>query len=147
MQCELLSDFCCSTPNYEALVLKSRKSLFCGCYRPPRGEVSVFFSFLDSLFEFVNHYKYHIILGGDFNINLMADNPNKATFESLLDIHNCQNVITSPTRLATTTETLIDVFITNFDETRVNSSVINYCLSDHLPIFISVNVSSEIIHH
>lgn len=138
IECELLPAFCRATPDFEALVLKSCKYLFCTCYRPPCGDVTLFFSFIDSLLEFANAQNCYIILGGDFNINFLADNRTKMMFESLLSIHCCQNVITSPTRFADGSQTLLDLFIINFEICRIKSGVINYSLSDHLPIFLSV---------
>lgn len=93
--------------------------------------------FTDSLLEFVNAQKCHIKLSGDYNI-IFLPKIVKNVFESILNIHSCQNVITSPTRLSEGSQTLLDLSITNFETSRTKSGVINYYLSDHLPIFISV---------
>lgn len=92
---------------------------------------------LYSLIEFVD-INYQVVLGGDLNINMIAQNNMKLELESRLHIHLCQNVITSPTRVMATCETALDFFITNFDRSSVKPGVLVYAISDHLPVFISI---------
>lgn len=139
MECESLSDFSSVTSAYEVLAVRCRRCVFCVCYRPPGGDLSQFLSFMDGFLEFVNINQYELVLGGDFNINFLVHSKAKTEFESLLSIHSCRNVITLPTRLTETSETLLDLFITNSDDCSLKSGVINYPISDHLPIFLSVN--------
>lgn len=54
-------------------------------------------------------------------------------------MNTCQNIITSPTRITPSSETLLDLFITNFDTGSSVGDVITYAISDHLPIFVSVD--------
>lgn len=37
-----------------------------------------------------------------------------------------------------TSESLLDLIITNFDVNRLKSGVVNFSISDHLPVFLSV---------
>lgn len=41
--CELVSDFSCITPDYEALCLRSNQNIYAVMYRPPKGDLEVFF--------------------------------------------------------------------------------------------------------
>lgn len=74
------------TDVYEALMLKRGSYLFCVCYRLPSGDILAFFFYLVSILDSVNK-KCTIILGGDFNINLLADSSTKIDFEILLNSH------------------------------------------------------------
>lgn len=85
--------------------------------------------------------QYQLILGGDFNIDMLANNNTTIEFNTLLNVHSCENVIMSPTRITTESETLLDLFITNFKTDSLKSGTIAYALSDHMPIFISVNLT------
>lgn len=78
-------------------------------------------------------------MGGDFNINMLDENNTKYEFETILNMNTCQNIITSPTRITPNSETLLDLFITNFDTGSLVGGVITYAISDHLPIFVSVD--------
>lgn len=140
---ELLSEFCCTNQHYDAVVVKCSNIIFCVCYRPPSGNYLLFLSYLDSLLEFVNDSNYQIVLGGDLNINMITQNKMKLELESLLNIHLCQNVITSPTRVTATCETALDLFLTNFDVSSVKPGVLVYAISDHLPVFIFIATAVE----
>lgn len=139
IDCELMSEFSCISPLYEILTVRCGTSVFCVCYRPPSNNVRLFFSFLDSLLEFVSEKKYALILGGDLNINMLAESSVKLELESMLSSHYCQNVITAPTRITSQSSTLLDLFITNFDTSLVTAGTLIHNISDHMPIFMFVN--------
>lgn len=66
------------------------------------------------------------------------DTPSKNDFDTLLTAYGCFNVITRPTRITVHTEPLIDLFVTNVDSSNVISAILNYHISDHLPIVICI---------
>lgn len=138
MQCELISEFSLITPDYEVVTVKSGSYIISTCYRPPSGDISNFLVFLDRFLEFITFHRYQLILGGDFNINMLLDSSIKTEFETTLNFHCCQNTIALPTRITENTETLLDLFITNVDIECVLAGVITYAISDHLPIFLSL---------
>lgn len=86
-------------------------------------------------------------MGGDFNINLCDETNTKAEFETILNMNSCQNIITSPTRITSSSETLLDLFITNFDTGSLFGGVITYAISDHLPIFVCVEHDVNATRH
>ena len=83
------------------------------CYRPPRAPTSsltVTFNFLEVL---LSNYR-NVIIAGDFNINLLKSN-NKTTATSMRDFittHSLTQPITLPTRVAPSSSTLLDIFLT-----------------------------------
>ena len=79
---------------------------------------------------------------GDININTPPDNPSSKAIEygNMLSSYGCLNIINKFTRIRTnvngqTSKTVIDHIITNINTNHVESGVIYYDVSDHLPIF------------
>lgn len=138
LECELLPRYSFINDDFEVLTVRVGQCIVVLFYRPPNGNSAPFFEFLESLLGFVNDNKFNVILGGDFNINMLCDTSTKKHFEMLLSINGCINVITGPTRVTSNSETLIDLFITNFNESSVISGIIKSDISDHFPIFLFV---------
>lgn len=112
---EVVPEYTCLTDDYEILSLKQNKLMFSVVYRPPSGNVNLFFAFLDKLLCHANECKYSLFVGGDLNINLLHDTPSASELLLLLTANNFHNVINHPTRTTLFTSTLLDLFITNFD--------------------------------
>lgn len=73
-----------------------------------------------------------IICLGDFNINFWnSDNVATATLKSILEAAGLVQIISSPTRIAAGSETLIDLMIVSNSEMVVNSGTKNVHISDH----------------
>lgn len=137
-QCELVSDYSRITPDYEVLCIRNNSKIFVVMYRPPKGNLEVFFDFFESFLEFVNEEKCTVVCGGDFNIDMTVDTVAKKTFDLLISSGGCTNVVTRPTRVTCQSQTLIDLFISNCSSECMKAGVIGCDLSDHLPIFIAV---------
>lgn len=133
---DLLDDFSWSTTDIEIICIKCNNFVFAVVYRPPDGNLSEFFTFLEAIFSFVNINQYSLILGGDLNIDMLTKTPKQGELSAILDSHFLFNVITTPTRITATSETLIDLFITNLAINDLFSGTINVTLSDHLPIYL-----------
>ena len=73
------------------------------------------------------------------NINLLEESRLRDEFLTLLTSNNFCNVIVPPTRVTTTSSTLIDVFVTNCEESLISAGVLGYGLSDHLPIIMFIH--------
>ena len=73
-------------------------------------------------------------------------------YKHLLMTYDCNNLINKYTRKATdingqTTKSVIDHIITNIDVNQINSGVLHYHVSDHLPIFGLFNLKVERQRH
>lgn len=136
---EILSDYSIVTRNYEILCVRRKRDIFSVLYRPPGGNVEVFLNFLETLFCFANEEGCTLFLGGDVNINLLEQTRLRDEFLTLLTSNNFCNVIVPPTRVTTTSSTLIDVFVTNCEESLISAGVLGYGLSDHLPIIMFIH--------
>lgn len=114
--------------------------MFAVCYRPPDGNVTTFFEFFHTFLSFVNESNYNIICGGDLNINMLVDSATKRDMITIMNENCCVNTVSAPTRVRSESETLIDLFITNFDK-PLKYGVTSCDISDHLPIFLCVETT------
>ena len=138
--------------DYESLFvkvkLKSKKSLDCICgtiYRVPNSSERDFVQKYESLLTTLQNQCKNIILGGDFNIDLLktvTHSPSQNFLESNLRA-NLVPLITIPTRVTHSTATLIDHVFTSmkiFQLGNCQSRVLKYELSDHYPCLISLGL-------
>ncbi|KAH9371852.1 hypothetical protein HPB48_011416 [Haemaphysalis longicornis] len=69
--CDILSDFSFIMNVVECLTVISKNSIYSAAYRPLDPDLNIFIDFLDRLLIYMNNNKYNLILGGDFNIDLL----------------------------------------------------------------------------
>ena len=138
------SDLSNNTPEYESLYVeltsKNKKSVVLGCiYRAPNTDLDKFFEKLNNTLEIITKSDKELYLMGDFNINLLNTNSHDKSneFVDLMFSHNLYPLITKPTRISSTTATLIDNIFCNSIDRTINSGVIIADISDHFPIFCS----------
>lgn len=134
----LVAEFCCVTADYEVVCVQLDGMIIAALYRPPDGSVPEFLNFLDKLFAYVNENNFYVVLSGDFNINMSDGNARKVDLENVLTCNGCKNFITTPTRITLSSETILDLLITNFDPSVVTTGVLSYPISDHMAIFCNI---------
>lgn len=83
--------------------------------------------------------RYVLSLGGDYNINMLANTTARQAFVQAIDINGFDYIETQATRVTGSTSTLIDFFVTNSDVSSIIADVISVDVSDHLPIFLLIN--------
>lgn len=142
----LLEDFSCVTTDYEAVCVLFNNVVIVCCYRPPDGNIRAFLLFMDNLLAFVNENQYNVVIGGDCNIDMNCDNARKFEFENFLSCHNCVNTVNVPTRATMLSQTIIDLFITNYNASLVQTRVLSYPISDHRPICCCIMTKSPKVH-
>lgn len=81
-------------------------------YRPQWISVDLF---LDALTESVTYFSNydHMVLLGDFNVNLLADDSNARKITQFLNYTDLKQVVTEPTHFTSDSDTLIDLVCTN----------------------------------
>lgn len=114
-----------------------KKQFITTCYRSPDDENTAFYSKFKQIIDNVGNK--NSIVCGDFNYNLLNCNQHKETnmyFNHMIAI-GFLPTITKPTRITNLTATLIDHIWCNsmemFYSNSLNSSIIIYDISDHLP--------------
>lgn len=88
--------------------------LLINIYRANR-QIEKFFDFLQLLLSKLksHHYKKHIILGGDFNINATHNSNDYKRLTELMLEYNLHQIVSQPTRETLTSSSCIDLLFTN----------------------------------
>lgn len=123
-----------------AAELPKENYLFVVVYWNRREEV-IFYSQLQKLLKYLNkkYCKYNIILGGDFNIDILKNNLNRNNFLNLMTENNFIQHVMKPTHITQTSSTCIDLIFTNFERKKVHTYVEELGFSDHAGTLIHVN--------
>ena len=105
-------------------------------YRPPDGSVKTFSKTLFQLIEPVNRDRVDLIIMGDFNIDYLNKKTLHASGLNVLETkYSLTQLIRHHTRISRDSKTIIDLTYTDMKSIS-KSGVIDYDVSDHLPIFI-----------
>lgn len=108
----------------------------CFLYRNPASTVDWYDSFiemLDNVYRLKPHA--HVIVLGDFNIDLKKPQPRWETISLSLGL---KQFITEPTRVTPTSQTLLDHVYSNTPSLVKSASLSNLSISDHSPICCTV---------
>ena len=107
-------------------------------YRPPNTDVTNFMDKVRDIIITAQTEKKQIILGLDHNLDLLKEARHSPTHKFLEMIYDNGLIptITRPTRITTSTATLIDNIIMNYDiGIKSRSGILEDNTSDHLPCF------------
>ena len=72
----------------------------------------------------------NILIQGDFNVNLLEPHP---SWQSTLELFGLKQIVTKPTRISSTTTSLLDHIYTNNTSLFTNVEVPEKSISDHFP--------------
>jgi len=107
-------------------------------YRSPDGNFRVFLNNLELIIQKIQSKRKKILLCGDWNLNFLIDNTRLHELENLLLSYDLINTVNSPTRITSSSESLIDVIVTNREYLEQSTTVIDLGLSDHLAQLIRI---------
>eukprot|EP00795_Rhopilema_esculentum_P007243 gene7243-12925_t len=112
---------------------KHSKSFLVGImYRPPDSSKYLskdFNNHLNSMLSKVSEKSQEKILMGDLNVNFLKQN-NKE-FKAILSVFGLKQMVEKPTRVAKSSETLIDVILTNNPANMIQTEVIPTSIGGH----------------
>ncbi|XP_071941115.1 uncharacterized protein [Antedon mediterranea] len=114
------------------ILLPKSKPILIGCvYRPPNQHC-----FIEDFNTLIGGNEKETIILGDFNINILdRKNPLTKQYEELLNNHGMDQIIKEPSRITSTSSTLIDHILCNNKHTITHSGILKYGLSDHFITF------------
>lgn len=119
--------------------INANRNVIVGCiYRPPKSPISEFNDALKTILGSLSKEDKHMYLTGDYNINLLNSDTHipSAEFAELFFSHSFFPSINKPTRVSSTTATIIDnIFINNIHSNSVTAGILAADISDHCPIF------------
>ena len=114
---------------------RNTKSLFISSvYRPPDFEIKNFIEKFNNDISKIQE-NAEIILLGDFNVDYNRRSTAKSRLQTLARAFSLEQLITSPTRITESSESIIDLIFVNNIHRVVASGVIPLDLSDHSLIF------------
>lgn len=136
-----ISDSDIEMANFE-LIDKKHKNLFISCiYRPPSGNIKLFNQKITSILQNPQVANKEILVMGDLNLDYLHCCNNKLIHESYNNflLHGLVPLISKPTRVTSTSKTIIDNILTNYSNGNLKTGVIKTDLSDHFPIFVHMD--------
>ena len=105
-------------------------------YRAPNSSADSFFNILYNFLCNIN-ISFPFLIMGDFNIDFSCNNATCKRFISLLNTFGFTGINNSPTRISSTSSTLIDIIATNLPEQFSTPDSIPCSFSDHNFIYFN----------
>src|ERR1700733_12446075 len=142
LQCKLCDQLPINMSSFEAIFIhitgpNSGPLLIGSLYRPPDGNLELFHSELEKILNVVDKIKGTAYICGDYNLNLLNLDTHKQTedFFNLMSTFLFRPLIQAPTRITSSSSTLIDNIFTNSLSTKECPGILIADISDHLPVF------------
>ena len=113
-------------------------------YKSPGTSYGIY-SEIQEILAFITTKYSHVILMGDFNIDLLKDDrPSQFFREVIMAPFNLHQIIKEPTRITENTATSIDHFlVTNPDQVKISGVVDFPGISDHCLIYMAYNLKRQ----
>jgi len=110
-------------------------------YRHPHNNHSQFYNALDESLQILNRGNKNVIVMGDININMIGDQNSTLLQQYLktLESNGFTCCIDQPTRIGSSSRTAIDHIVTNITRNKITPGILEYHISDHLPIFCLIS--------
>lgn len=109
-------------------------------------EEDVFYNQLKLILNYINnkYSKFKVIIGGDFNIDVLDNNLKTNNFLNFMREYKFSQYIKEPTRVTPTSSTCIDLIFTNFNDGKFFTTVEELGFSDHKGTIIHLNIPNQI---
>jgi len=123
----------CEEKNFEMSLIELpmyKFNIVC-IYRSPDGQLHTFLNKLELVIQKLLNKNKILLLCGDWNIDFLREDSDQKDLTDLLLRCNLVNVVKSPTRITSSTKTLLDVIIINKTHYTLPATVIELGLSDH----------------
>ena len=144
------SDLVSTNPAMECISVeidrgKNKNVVICCIYRPPDADFHGFINCLQALLNKIRLNDKISFIAGDFNLNVLDYSNDGPTtqFIDLMVSHNFFPTISKPTRLGATSNTLLDCIFTNSLAPATSGVILEFGISDHLPILLSTDLPDE----
>lgn len=102
--CSMETEYSLISNDYEIVTVSFCNTYLIAIYRPPSGNATRFFEYLDHVLAYVSTSSKKIIVTGDIIINLLSNSPAKKEFSSLMSSYCCENFVKCATRITVTHE-------------------------------------------
>jgi exonuclease III len=114
-------------------ILPKSHFIILSIYRPPCGDLSIFLDKLETVLSLIAKQfpNAEILACGDFNIDLLQPSNARSSFLDVLSSFNMFKSISTPTRITSSSSTLLDNIMTILDPDTYKTDTIDSDLSDH----------------
>ena len=115
-------------------------------YRLTNEDIETYENYFKNLFPNNNALNQHIVLAGDFNLNVLNFKSNKKVqnFINLMFRYSMITTINKSTRITTNTATATDHIITNVTiDTDFKTGILKSCISDHFAIMLAFQIGEK----
>ena len=118
-------------------------------YRLTNEDIETYENYFKNLFPNNNALNQHIVLAGDFNLNVLNFKSNKKVQNfinrySITVRYSMIPTINKPTRITTNTATATDHIITNVTtDTDFKTGILKSCISDHFAIMLAFQIGEK----
>ena len=121
---------------------KNQRIVICQIYRPPSSDKHQFITELEQCLIWLHKMNTTALITGDFNFDLFSLHTNSSVHSFLTSTlsYGFLPTISRMTRCVHPSSTLIDNILCNDLSRAAHSGIILSDLSDHLPIFLSLNI-------
>ena len=147
---DITNKYCLKTEKYEELWLNVKldsKSYFVigTLYRHPGSNALVFCEKLNATLSNLNKTNKKFLIIGDLNLNTIGCNqhPHAKDYLNILSCNAAFPLITKPTRITSTSSTLLDHINTNITQNILVPGTLRSDLSDHFPTFCFILLDSK----
>ena len=119
--------------------------MFGTIYRHPGSNALVFCEKLNATLSNLNKSNKKFLILGDLNLNTTGCNqhPHAKDYLNILSSNAAFPLITKPTRITSTSSTLLDHIITNITQNTLLPGILRSDLSDHFPTFCFILLNSK----
>ena len=152
---KIRNDLCVNSNSIESLSIeilndnKTKNIILNVTYRPPEGDLNFCEQYFRDFLTKTTKCKTNknVVLAGDFNIDVLNFNNNKAiqNFVNLMFEFGMVLTTNKPTRITTHSISAIDHIITNcvVNDSIFKSGIIKTDISDHFPMFFSFKINKQ----
>ena len=113
-------------------------------YRPPNMPVTSLNNYEEILRQIHLNYD-NVISLGDWNINMLTNTSEKKIITSMFSLYNLTQLVTKPTRITSTTETLIDLITVNKPDSVIEHGQLPPPGdTDHNAIFLKYDMTVDV---
>ena len=120
-------------------ILKQPCPILCTLlYKPPNEPSESWITLKEYLEDLISDPVFKHIIMGDLNCNMLIDKPTPK-LKTIIESLNLVQHITQPTRTTNTSNTLIDIIITNIEDNVKQAGTFPQKYSDHKGTFIKFN--------
>ena len=121
-----------------AIEIQHTNSIYCCIYRPPNGDMEIFFDSLEMLLDIILTENKQCIITGDFNIDTLVDSNHSNQLKDILHSFCIENMVNEPTRVQGASATCLDHCYTNCAQ-KTQIKINKNTLSDHFGLEIKQN--------